>query len=112
MAQLLYDALSCGIAPDYVRRLLAAFPVSEAGGMVPKRSKVDQSEWIEPLSDREIEVLQLVAKGLTNREIATRLYLSPNTVKVHTRNINSKLGVNSRVKAVVKARTLGILLSK
>jgi len=79
--------------------------------MVPKRSKVDQSELIEPLSEREIEVLQLVAEGLTSREIAARLYLSPNTVKVHTRNINGKLDVNNRVKAVVKARTLGILPS-
>jgi LuxR family maltose regulon positive regulatory protein len=109
MARLLYETLSHGIAPDYVRRLLAAFPVSEPEGTVPTKPQVDQSELIEPLSEREIEVLQLIAEGLTSREIAARLYLSPNTVKVHSRNINSKLGVNNRVKAVIKARTLGIL---
>jgi LuxR family maltose regulon positive regulatory protein len=111
MARLLYEALSRGIAPDYVRRLLAAFPVSEPEGTVPMKSQVDQSDLIEPLSEREIEVLQFIAEGLTSREIAARLYLSPNTVKVHTRNINGKLGVNNRVKAVAKARTLGILPS-
>jgi LuxR family maltose regulon positive regulatory protein len=111
MARLLHDALSRGISPDYVRQLLGAFPLDESEQATSTKSKVDQSELIEPLSEREIEVLQLVAEGLTSREIAARLYLSPNTVKVHTRNINSKLGVNSRVKAVVKARTLGILPS-
>ena len=64
---------------------------------------------IEPLSEREIEVLQLIADGLTNREIANKLFLSLNTVKVHTRNIYGKLGAHHRTDAVVKARTLGIL---
>ena len=66
---------------------------------------------VEPLSDREIEVLQLIAEGLTNPEIATRLYLSLNTVKVHTRNVYGKLGVNNRTQAVSKGRVLGILPS-
>ncbi len=64
---------------------------------------------IEPLSEREIEVLQLLAKGLTNQVIATRLVLSPHATKTHTRNIYSKLAVNNRTQAVEKARTLGIL---
>jgi LuxR family maltose regulon positive regulatory protein len=63
------------------------------------------------LSEREIEVLQLVADGLTNPEIANRLYLSLNTVKVHTRNIYGKLGVNNRTQAANRARFLGILPS-
>jgi len=54
-------------------------------------------------------VLQLIAEGLTNQAIASRLFLSQNTVKVHARNINSKLGVHSRTQAVAKARALGIL---
>jgi LuxR family maltose regulon positive regulatory protein len=64
---------------------------------------------VEPLSEREIEVLQLIAEGLTNLEIAARLYLSLNTVKVHTRNIYGKLSVNNRTYAVARARALGIL---
>jgi LuxR family maltose regulon positive regulatory protein len=70
---------------------------------------MDQSGLIEPLSDREIEVLQLLAKGLTNQVIATRLVLSPHTIKTHTRNIYSKLAVKNRTQAVDRARTLGIL---
>jgi LuxR family maltose regulon positive regulatory protein len=111
MARLLYEALNRGIAPDYTRRLLAAFPIDEPEKAAPSQPQAHESELIEPLSEREIEVLQLIAEGLTNQEIASRLYLSLNTVKVHTRNINSKLTVSSRAKAVVRARALGILLS-
>jgi LuxR family maltose regulon positive regulatory protein len=66
---------------------------------------------IEPLSERELEVLQLIAEGLSNPEIASRLYLSLNTVKVHSRNIYGKLGVHNRTQAVAKARALGVLPS-
>ena len=61
----------------------------------------------EPLSEREMEVLQLIADGLTNQEIATRLFLTLNTVKVHTRNIYGKLDAHSRTQAVARARALG-----
>jgi LuxR family maltose regulon positive regulatory protein len=56
-------------------------------------------------------VLQLIAEGLTNQEVSSRLYLSLHTVKAHTRNIYSKLGVNNRTLAVATARSLGILPS-
>jgi ATP/maltotriose-dependent transcriptional regulator MalT len=56
-----------------------------------------------------LEVLQLVAEGLSNREIAGRLFISLSTVKGHTANIYSKLAVKSRMQAVAKARVLGIL---
>ena len=62
-------------------------------------------------SERELEVLQLIAEGLTNPEIAARLYLSLNTVKVHTRNIYGKLGAHNRAGAVARGRALGILPS-
>jgi LuxR family maltose regulon positive regulatory protein len=89
--------------------LLAAFPSIESIKDASAKGKVDQSGLIEPLSDREIEVLQLLAKGLTNQVIAERLFLSPHTVKTHTRNIYSKLAVNNRTQAVDRARNLGIL---
>jgi LuxR family maltose regulon positive regulatory protein len=109
MARLLYKALDRNIEPEYVGRLLAAFPVSEPSKSGPRESQVDQSGLVEPLSERELEVLQLIAEGLTNQEIATRLFLSLNTVKVHTRNIYGKLGVNSRTQAVSRAGEYGLL---
>jgi LuxR family maltose regulon positive regulatory protein len=109
MAQLLYEALKREIETDYVQRLLAAFPVTDPNEDVSKKPQLDQSGLIEPLSEREIEVLQLLAKGLTNQVIATRLFLPVNTVKAHTRNIYSKLGVNNRTQAVTRARALGLI---
>ena len=103
MVHLLTEALSREITPYYVQRLLRAFPVdeSENAGL--------NSELIEPLSEREIEVLQLIAQGLSNREVGERLFLTLNTVKAHTRTIYSKLGANNRTQAVAKARALAII---
>jgi len=112
MARLLYKALSHSIAPDYVQRLLAAFPTVEADlARQPERLELQTSdgEWIEPLSERELDVLNLLAEGLINQEIGDKLYLSLNTIKAHTRSIYGKLGVNNRTQAVNKAKTLGIL---
>jgi LuxR family maltose regulon positive regulatory protein len=109
MAPLLYKALDRGIAPDYLNHLLQAFPINEPELVEPSVSQIPDSGYIEPLSEREIEVLQLIAEGMTNPEIATRLFLSLYTVKTHTRNIYGKLGVNNRTQAVTKARVLGIL---
>ncbi len=109
MARLLGEALAQGIAPDYVRRLLAAFPMDEPASAEAKTSLTDQSELLDPLSERELEVLQLIAEGLTNPEIVSRLYLSLNTVKVHTRNIYSKLNVHSRTQAIARSQELGLL---
>jgi ATP/maltotriose-dependent transcriptional regulator MalT len=64
---------------------------------------------IEALSERELEVLQLMARGLSNAEIAQRLFLSPNTLKAHAQNIYQKLDVHSRVQAVARGRELGLL---
>jgi LuxR family maltose regulon positive regulatory protein len=111
MAHLLYKVLSRGIAPDYVRRLLAAFPVTEPEQTDVSRILTSNSELIEPLSERELEVLALLAEGLTNREVASRLFLALNTVKAHTGNIYGKLGVHNRTQAVARARVLGLLPS-
>jgi len=64
---------------------------------------------VEPLSERELEVLQLVAQGLTNREISERLYLALDTIKGHNRRVYGKLGVHNRTEAVARARELGLL---
>ena len=105
MAHLLQEAASRGIAPGYTRRLLAAFsPESEHPG-----PSIPQSVLVEPLSERELEVLQHIAEGFTNQEIADRLYLSLYTVKAHARNIYGKLDVNNRAQAVARARELGVL---
>jgi len=109
MAHLLYEALSRKITPEYIQRLLKAFPVDEPEKTGPSQPHGPDSELIEPLSEREIEVLQLIAEGLSNQEISSRLYLSLNTVKAHTRNIYGKLGVNNRTQAGVRARALRIL---
>ncbi len=111
MARLLYEALARGIAPDYARRLLSAFPVTEAEQAAPLETQARGSDLIEPLSERELEVLTLIAEGLTNPEIASRLFLALNTVKTHTRNIYGKLGVHNRTQAVAKAQALGVLPS-
>jgi LuxR family maltose regulon positive regulatory protein len=106
MASLLYQAADRSIAPDYAGRLLAAFPVSDS-----RQSQRPPANMVEPLSGRELEVLALIAEGLSNQEIAGKLHLSLNTVKVHCSNIYGKLGVNSRTQATAKAKTLGILES-
>jgi LuxR family maltose regulon positive regulatory protein len=122
MARLLYEAATRGVAPEYVRRLLAAFQTTDDADADHRRPTTDpgqlssvvggpSSTLVEPLSERELEVLQLIAEGLTNREIASRLLLSVNTVKAHARNIYGKLDAHNRTQAVARARALGILPS-
>jgi LuxR family maltose regulon positive regulatory protein len=113
MARLLYQAVERGIAPQYAGRLLAAFegsrltPASLSG--MKSATLGPEAQLVEPLSERELEVLGLIAEGLSNREIAQRLFISPKTVKRHTSSVYGKLGVHSRTQAVAKARTLGVL---
>ncbi|MBN1580889.1 MAG: AAA family ATPase [Anaerolineae bacterium] len=112
VAQLLYRAVERGIAPSYASVLLAAFEAEmakQAGVSAGSSAEPTQTLLVEPLSEREVEVLHLIAEGLSNREIATRLVISLSTVKGHTANIYSKLGIHSRTRAVARAKTLGIL---
>ena len=90
---------------EYIRKLLAAFG---------KQKEVQPSSFspqplVEPLSPRELEVLQLIAQGLSNREISERLFLALSTVKGHSRIIFDKLQVQRRTEAVARARELGLL---
>jgi LuxR family maltose regulon positive regulatory protein len=103
MSALLREAASQGIAPGYVGKLLAAFDLP-----VTARSPVEQP-LVDPLSDRELEVLRLLADRLTYDEIARTLYLSLNTVKTHVKNIYGKLGVNRRRAAAARAKELGLI---
>lgn len=103
MTWLLQEAGSRGVMPDYVARLLAACGASPA--LAPGASP----SLVEPLSSRERDVLGLIAAGLTNREIAASLFVSPETIKKHTANIYGKLGVRGRIEAVTKARSLSII---
>jgi LuxR family maltose regulon positive regulatory protein len=99
----LKQAAARGIAPQYVSRLLSA--LGPSGEVVSKA----RQPLVEPLTDRELEVLHLLAEDLPNREIGLRLFISLPTVKSHTRSIYGKLGVRSREEAVARARALGIL---
>jgi LuxR family maltose regulon positive regulatory protein len=109
MARLLHRAMSQSLHPDYVRHLLAAFPASGREQAAPSRAAAAAIGLAEPLSSRELEVLDLIAAGLTNQQVAVRLYVSLHTVKSHARNIYAKLGVSSRTQAAAKGRVLGLL---
>jgi LuxR family maltose regulon positive regulatory protein len=108
MMQLLREAAAGEIMPDYTGKLLAAFEAE-------KRKSEDKSPLsptqplIEPLSQRELKILQLIAQGLSNREIGERLFLALDTVKGHNRKIFNKLQVQSRTEAIARARELGLL---
>jgi LuxR family maltose regulon positive regulatory protein len=103
MEMLLRQALSHGIAPNYVTKLLAA------SRETTEVSKTKDQPLIDPLSERELEVLRLIAAGLSNQEIALQLVIAVSTVKSHINHIYGKLSVNSRTQAVARAQALGLL---
>ena len=135
MAHLLSEAAARGIKPDYIGKLLAVFESEKQLSLVGRKASSEKGEdrsylppaipdtqgtsngrghWdgeslSEPLSQRELEVLQLIALGLSNGEISERLVLSLNTVKGHNQKIFSKLQVQSRTEAIARARELDLL---
>jgi LuxR family maltose regulon positive regulatory protein len=92
----------------YITRLLFAFSQSD---IIPSKSKIDprQTGLVEPLTERELEILRLVAQGLSNTEISQRLFLALSTIKGHNLRIFTKLQVQNRTEAVASARDLGLL---
>jgi LuxR family maltose regulon positive regulatory protein len=125
MAELLRVAASRGITPNYVSKLLAAFPAEEQrtaehrapDGRAAEQTIVSSPQppstsaplLVDPLSQRELELLRLVAAGRTNQEIAEELFLAIGTVKKHLNNIFGKLEVQSRTQAIARARELNLL---
>jgi LuxR family maltose regulon positive regulatory protein len=102
MAALLQEAANYGTAPNYVSQLRVAFGKAEG------RTSVAQL-LIEPLSERELEVLRLLGTELNGPEIARQLVVSLSTMRSHTQNIYTKLGVNNRRAAVRRAEELDLL---
>ena len=109
MIRLLYQAVRRGLVSDYTGRLLATFTKNQSLPVAPERPPDNERMLIEPLSIRELEVLELVIAGATNSDIARTLVISINTVKNHLKNIYSKLHVHSRTQASARARQLEIL---
>jgi len=105
MARLLYQAAARGMVPQYSGRLLTAFPDADTAQTHPTPA----ARLVEPLTEREVEIARLIAEGLSNQDVAQKLFLSLSTVKWHTHNIYGKLGVKNRTQAVAKARELGML---
>jgi len=109
MAQLLYQAAARGIYPQYAGTLLSGFASAETNTLEGTAKASPHEDWIEPLSEREKEILALVAEGLSNNEIAGRLFISLSTVKGHIAHIFGKLGVSSRTQAISRARGFGLI---
>jgi LuxR family maltose regulon positive regulatory protein len=102
MAALLRQVQHRGRYPHFVGVLLAAFPIQET-------KKPGEELLPEPLSERELEVLQLMALGAANKEIAGQLFIAITTVKKHVGNILVKLDTTNRVQAITRARELGLI---
>jgi LuxR family maltose regulon positive regulatory protein len=93
------------VQPDYVRQILAAFPGPGPSTATPSRLPPE----FEPLTERELDVLRLMAEGMKYEEIAERLYISLNTVRSHVKAVYGKFGVDNRTKAIEAARQMRIL---
>lgn len=114
IGEMLHRLAAQGVMPDYCRALwpedLEREETAPANpGAAAHSADAANQELIEPLSDRELEILALIDRGLSNKEIGAELYLSLNTVKWHCNNIYSKLGVKSRTKAAADAKARGLL---
>jgi len=105
MADLLTEAIRQGIQRrPFAQKLLDRFPEEEA-----PRKEYGHPDLVEPLSEREVEVLTRMAEGLTYHDIAERLFISVNTVRYHVKGLYGKLGVSSRADAIARARDLNLI---
>ena len=117
------DLLKClpeqTVAPDHIKKILSDFdgfqPETVPGASahdIPSPSAPTPQPLVETLSNRELEVLDLLAERLQSKEIAEKLFISPHTVRTHLKNIYQKLNVGGRRQAVARAMDLGILPSR
>ena len=95
------ELIDCGLVPALADRVEREFEAA--------RGRASRGELLERPSDAELEVLRLLASGLSNRQIAERLVLSQNTIRSHLRTLYQKLGVHSRADAIARADALGLL---
>ncbi len=116
MADLLQKLAEKSVAVDYVTTLLAAFrdvevePVPDSLASEPVTVPSTRPQpLVDPLTNRELDILELLAQRLQNKEIAEKLFISDGTVKSHLKNIYQKLNVSKRREAVEKAKEIGIL---
>jgi len=92
------------LEPSVAAKVIAEF--TRVSSMVPS---AQMEQLVEPLSERELEILALIVRGASNKEIASQLYIAEGTVKNHITNIFGKLGVRDRTQAALKARELGLM---
>jgi LuxR family maltose regulon positive regulatory protein len=109
MARLLREAVAHGVAPGYAGQLLDGFEAGESEPAEDLLAPAPTPALVDPLTDRELEVLRLLRTDLSGPEIAEELVVSSNTIKTHIKHIYSKLNVHSRYEAVVRARELDLL---
>jgi LuxR family transcriptional regulator, maltose regulon positive regulatory protein len=110
LAQLLIETRARIPRPElaaYANSLLSALRLAGAPEEAGDEAPLSAESLVEPLSDRELEVLRLLVAGLSNNEIATRLYIAVGTAKTHINHIFGKLGVTTRTQAIARARELG-----
>lgn len=109
MRVLLLQAASRGVAADYASTLLAAFGAAAGAGAAPQIAAPMGTPLIDPLSEREQELLRLIASGLSPQEIADELIIAVGTVRNHIKHIYGKLDAHNRLQAVERARALHLL---
>jgi DNA-binding NarL/FixJ family response regulator len=107
--RLLDAVLAAARGESVLQPSVAAKVLARIGELPELPSEPRRQPLVDPLTDRELEVLRALADGLSNREAADRLYLSEGTVKNHVTSVLAKLGVRDRTQAALRARELGLL---
>ncbi len=109
LTPLLRRAIGQGIEPAYARRLLGIIEAEERQRQSRRTRRVSVPGSPESLSQRELEVLRLIAAGLSNRELSEKLNISLNTAKRHVYNVSQRLHASSRTQAIAKAKDLKLI---